>query len=48
MNNFLAGFLRILFAGILGIATVLTTVIMSPFLLLMWIWKKLNGDPPKP
>ena len=47
MNNFLAAFLRIIFAGILGLATILTTLIMSPFLLLMWIWKKMNDDPPR-
>ncbi|WP_353718068.1 hypothetical protein [Dyadobacter sp. 676] len=40
--------MRIVFAGILGIATVLTTIIMSPFLLLMWIWKKLTDTPPRP
>ncbi|WP_019940706.1 hypothetical protein [Dyadobacter beijingensis] len=47
MNNFFTSFLRIVFAGILGIATVLTTLIMSPLLLLMWIWKKLSGPPPR-
>ncbi|SDE02375.1 hypothetical protein SAMN04487996_103138 [Dyadobacter soli] len=47
MNNFFAAFLRIIFAGILGIATVLTTIIMSPFLLFMWVWKKLNDTPPR-
>lgn len=47
MNNFFSAFLRILFAGLLGTATVLTTIIMSPFLLIMWVWKKLNGTPPR-
>ncbi|SEJ11749.1 hypothetical protein SAMN05216327_106162 [Dyadobacter sp. SG02] len=46
MNNFFAAFLRILFAGILGAATVLTTIILSPLLLIMWIWKQLTGPPP--
>ena len=46
MNNFFASFFRILFAAILGTATVLTTIIMSPFLLIMWIWKKLSDKPP--
>jgi len=45
MNKLLAAFLKIVFAGILGAATVLTTVIMSPLLLIMWIWKQLNGPP---
>lgn len=47
MNNFFTAFFRIVFAGILGIATVLTTIIMSPFLLIIWIWKKLTGTPPR-
>lgn len=47
MNNFFAAFLRILFAGLLGAATVLTTIIISPLLLIMWIWKKLSNMPPR-
>lgn len=47
MGKFLTVFMRILFAGILGTATILTTVIMSPLLLLMWLWKKLGGTPPR-
>ncbi len=47
MNNFFASFFRIIFAGILGIATVVTTIIMSPFLLILWIWKQLGDKPPR-
>ncbi len=45
MNNFFTAFFRIIFAVILGTATVLTTIIMSPVLLIMWIWKNLTNTP---
>lgn len=45
MNDFLSAFLKIVFAGILGIATLLTTIILSPLLAIFWLWKKLTPPP---
>jgi len=47
MSNFFAAFLRVFFAALLGTATILTVVIISPFLLIIWIWKILLGTPPR-
>ena len=47
MNNFFTACLRIIFAVILGTATVLTTLIMSPVLLILWVWKNLTNTPPR-
>ncbi len=47
MSNFFEAFFRIFFAAILGTAALLTGIILSPFLLVIWIWKILMGTPPR-
>jgi hypothetical protein len=47
MNNFLSAILRVIFAIILGLAAVVTTILLSPFMLVMWLFKNLTGKPPK-
>lgn len=47
MSNFFAAFFRVFFAALLGTATLLTVIILSPFLLITWIWKILMGTPPR-
>jgi hypothetical protein len=47
MSNFFAAFLRVFFAALLGTATVLTVIVLSPFLLIIWICKILKGTPPR-
>jgi hypothetical protein len=47
MNNFLSAVLRVIFATILGVATIVTTIVLSPFMLVMWILKNLTGKRPK-
>lgn len=47
MVNFITAFLRIIFAVILGIATILTLIVISPVLLMIWIWKNLSNTPPR-
>lgn len=47
MSNFFVAFFRVFFAALLGIATVLTVIALSPLLLIIWIWKILMGTPPR-
>jgi len=47
MSKFFVALLRVIFAAILGTAALLTTIIISPLLLIMWIWKILTGTPPR-
>ncbi|WP_291034169.1 hypothetical protein [Dyadobacter sp. 50-39] len=47
MSEFFTAFFRIIFAVILGTAAVLTTLVLSPVLLVMWVWKNLNNAPPR-
>ncbi|MEO6285164.1 MAG: hypothetical protein ABIO93_17345 [Dyadobacter sp.] len=42
MNQILITILRLLFGSVLAIATIVTTTILSPFVLTLWIWKKLT------
>ena len=43
MTDILIFVLRFLFAVILGIASIITVIILAPFWILLWIWKMINS-----